>query len=438
MRFLSVGVVSLVMSVGASAFADDGAPRRMTLADCVVQAMRANPDVKNADDGRSVATAQRWEAGGSFGPRIHLEGSMQYWDSTFNINFGGTPFTVRDQFTWSASVSAIQPLTGLFAIYEQYNMRDLGVDVAEIKREATRRDVGFSVVEGYYRVLQAERLAEVAVASVDELTAQLKLANSFHDTGVVSKDDVLRAELALASAKQRLIQQRARVTLSRSRLAITVGLSPASDIDVVPLSGEPDTTLGTTLERAEAKAIVDRVEVKQVASQIDQSKSGVRLAWYKLAPQVNLVANYTHTIGSPFSQVDAEFVGGSLSWDVWDWGSTIAGVKEANARLRQARNAREKLEDQIRLEVREAFLDVGSAKEGLDVAKAAVTSAEEHYRLVMKRYEANTTTSFDVVDAESLLTQARAQLQNSTYDYLVARAALRRATGDGPETSRAP
>ena len=439
-RFLVVGVLSFVMSVGAAASADAdlAAPHRMTLPDCIAQAMQASPDVKSSNEDREIAHAERAETGGNFGPRIHVDGSLQYWDSTFAINFGGTPFTVRDQFTWSASVSAIQPLTGLFAIYEQYNMRDMGVDVAEIRRQATRRDVSFRVVEDYYRLLQAERLAEVAVASVDQLTAQLKLANSFHDTGVVSKDDVLRAELALASAKQRLIQARAGVTLGRSHLAVQMGLSPSADIDVVPLSGEPDTTLDMTLERAEAKALTDRVEVKEVARQIEQSKSGVRLAWYKMAPQVNLVANYTHTIGSPFSQVDAEFIGGSLSWDVWDWGTSIATVKEANAHLRQARDARQKLEDQIRLEVREAFLDVGSAKEGLDVAKAAVSSAEEHYRLVLKRYEANTTTSFDVVDAESLLTQARAQLQTSTYDYLVSRAALRRATGDGPGALRAP
>jgi outer membrane protein TolC len=78
-------------------------------------------------------------------------------------------------------------------------------------------------------------------------------------------------------------------------------------------------------------------------------------------------------------------------------------------------------------------LNVGSATEAITVAKAAVSSAEENFRLVKKRYDANTATSFDVVDAENLLTQARAQLQTSTYDYLVARAALRRAMGEPPE-----
>lgn len=438
-RIFFVGAVSVSLCWSAAASADElVAPRRMSLADCVAAALRNNPDVKTAGEEHDVATARRWEAGGNFGPRVHLDANLQEWDSKFTINFGGTPFTVRDQFTWTFSASAIQPLTGLFAIYEQYHMGDLGVDVADIRKRATQRDVGFRVIEGYYRLLQSERLAEVAVTSVDQLQAQLKLANSFHDTGVVSKDDVLRAELALASAKQRVIQSRAQVTLARSRLATLMGLSPSTEIDAVPLAGEPDTSLGASLESAEAKALSDRVEVKEIASHLAESRSGVRLAWLKLAPQVNLVANYTHTVGSPFQQPDAEFIGGTLSWDVWDWGANIAGIKEANAKERQAQDARQKLEDQVRLEVREAFLNVGSAKEGLEVAKAAVSSAEEHYRLVLKRYEANTTTSFDVVDAESLLTQARAQLQTSTYDYLVARAALKRATGDAPQQQLQP
>jgi outer membrane protein TolC len=77
---------------------------------------------------------------------------------------------------------------------------------------------------------------------------------------------------------------------------------------------------------------------------------------------------------------------------------------------------------------------VGTASEALVVAKAAVAAAEENFRLVKKRYEANAATSFDVVDAEGLLTQARGQMETARYDYLIAHAALRAAMGGAPET----
>jgi outer membrane protein TolC len=90
--------------------------------------------------------------------------------------------------------------------------------------------------------------------------------------------------------------------------------------------------------------------------------------------------------------------------------------------------------DQIRLDVRQAYVDVASAAQAGAVAKASVAQAEENFRLVTKRYEANAATSFDVVDAEGLLTQARGQLETALYDHAVARAALRRAMGAAPES----
>jgi len=440
-RILQAAVLALTASVAVTlatpAGAQDAPVRKMSLEECVAAALRDNPDVKTSTDQVAVARGGRLEAGGRLGPLLRVDGSLQEWNSDYSIPFQLDPsqppvnFPVRDQLTWNFSASAIQPITGLWSLYETYRVRDLGVDVAAIQREATLRDVGYyRTIEAYYRLLQAERLEEVAAASVEQLEGQRKRANSFHDNGVVSKDDVLRAELAVANAKQRQILARAHVSLTRSRLAVQMGLSPNAAIDAVPLASEPSVGNDVTLERAEQRAVEERVELREVDKHIQQAQGGVRIAWLKWAPQLNLMASYQHVEGSPFQQKDGAYVGGTLSWDVWDWGSTIGGIHEANARLRMARTAREKVQDQIELEVREAYLNLDAAKDAMDVAKAAVASAEENYRLVSKRYDANTATSFDVVDAEGLLTQARGQLQTATYDYLIARAALKRAMGE--------
>jgi len=445
MRSLSFLALSALLFASVSARADDGlvAPQRMTLRECVQTALRQNHDVKTATEERNIATAQRWEVGGQMFPRLHIDAGLQQWGSSYDIAFGSLgSFRMHDPFTWTFQATAVQPITALLPLLDEYHVKDLGVDVANIRKEATQRDVSYRVIEAYYRLLEAERLSEVAQQSVEQLDAQLKQANSFHDAGVVGKNDVLRAELAVANAKQRQIQIRAQVTLGRSNLASVMGMSPDSPVDAQPLTADPDGNAGTSLERAEQKALSDRVELRELDKRIDQSKAGVRIAWYKLGPQINLVGSYMHNdqvdTGIQFVEKDAGFVGGTISWDVWDWGSTISGIHEANAKMREARIARDKMQDELRLEVRQAFLNVGTAIDAMGVARAAVASAEENYRLVSKRYAANTATSFDVVDAESLLTQARGQLQTSIYDFLVAKAALRRATGDGPDAQQAP
>jgi outer membrane protein TolC len=189
-----------------------------------------------------------------------------------------------------------------------------------------------------------------------------------------------------------------------------------------------------SLDQAEKAAELQRIELREVDEQIEVMARETRLAYLKLIPTVSVVGAYIHNEGSLFSEVNAGYVGATASWDVWDWGTTTSGIAEAKARAHQALLARSKVDDRIRLEVQQAFVAINSAREAMAVAKASVALAEENFRLVQKRYEASAATSFDVVDAEGLLTQARGQMQTALYDFFIARAALRTAVGARPES----
>lgn len=411
--------------------------RTLSLAECVATAVQRNPDARASNFEVDAAGAQRSGVRGEFGPRVHVDAYLQQWNSAFNLPFAlpGAPgpppvLTVRDAFAWGATVSLIQPLTALWAILDQYKVQDLGVDLASIQRDATRRDIAFRVAEAYFRLLEASRLSEVASTSVSQLEAQLRQAQSLYVNGVIGKNDLLRAGLALASARQRVIQQRGQIILARGNLAVLMGLAPDTPVDPTPVADEPPSDEGPSIEAAEARAVSDRLELRQVDRTISQADARVGFAKKKLLPQINAVGSYAHTEGSVFAQKDAAFVGLTASWDVWDWGTTTSGITEASARREQARLARSKLEDQLRLEARQAYVGATTAREALSVARTAVAQAEENYRIVGKRFAANTSTSFDLVDAEALLTQARAQVETALYDYLLARAALQRATGE--------
>ena len=421
------------------AAADDPAsagPRRLSIEDCVALALRQNVEVLATQFEIEETEAARDGARGRFGPVVRLDASALQWNSPFDLPFSipGAPgpppvLRVRDPFTWSATASVVQPITGLLAIYENYRLKDIGVDVAQIHREVARRDVAFRVTEAYYRLAQASRLAEVAAASVDQLQAQRRQAESFHTNGVVGKNDVLRADLAVASARQRVIQARGQITTARGRLALLMGLPSDAVVEPLLLAGEPPPRQPGTIEQAEARAVASRVELRELNQRLEQADKGVKLAYARLAPQVSLVGSYQHNEGSAFTQVNAGYVGAMASWDVWDWGTTSSGISEAKARVRQALVAQTKLQDSVRQDIRQAYVNEATASEAMAVANVAITQAEENFRLITKRYEANAATPFDVVDAEQLLTQARAQKETTLYDYLVAQAALARASG---------
>jgi len=408
-------IALVVLSLAGTASAEP-----MPIEQCVSIAISRNPDSKSADYEVDAAESTRSGVRGELLPKLRAEGALQEWDRPFNIAFGGGSFPVRDQFTWNTTVSVLQPITGLLATYHRYKVEDFGVDVARLHRDMTRRDLGFRVAETYLRLLEAKRLDEVAKTSIVQLEAQRKQAQSLFSNGVVGKNDLLRAELALANAKQRAIQSRGQVLLVSGRLAVLMGMPPDAAIEPVPFAGEPPPADEGSLESAQARAVAQRIEREDSAASAARSK---------LLPQVSAVGSYLHNEGSQFQQTNSAYVGVVGSWDVFDWGTSYSAIHVATARREQARLAKAKLEDDVRLEARQAFVNLDSAREAYSVAKTALDQAEENYRIVTKRFEQAAGTSFDVVDAESLLTTARAQVEDALYGYLVARLGLQRATG---------
>jgi outer membrane protein len=432
---LPAATVAFALWAAPSAVAAE-TTRSMTIDDCVDLALRQNPDLLGKDAEVSHAEAEASGAEGRFGPKLHVDANFQQWNSPFTIPFGGENFTVRSDFTWLASASLIQPLSGLWPIYENYKLQEMGVDVARVRREATRRDVAFQVTEAYLRILETTKLSEVAAASVQQLTAQVAEARSLYLNGVVAQTDVLRAEVAVANARQRVIQLRGQQTIAHARLATAMGMPTGAAIEPQPLSGEPPPRSAMTIEEAEQRAVAGRVELREIDKQIEQADKAIRGAQARLLPEINVVGNYSHNGGSQFVQENAVYVGATASWDVWDWGTTTSGIGEAKAHSASMLAARTKVDQTVRLDVRQAYVDVETTADGMEVAKTAVAAAEENYRLITKRYEAAAATAFDVIDAEGLLTQARGQMQTSLFDYMIACAALDRATGVAPHARR--
>jgi outer membrane protein TolC len=84
------------------------------------------------------------------------------------------------------------------------------------------------------------------------------------------------------------------------------------------------------------------------------------------------------------------------------------------------------------LEVSTANLDLESATQRVEVAQAQVESAEEDYRMALRRYTAQVGTNIDVLDARVALSEARTALVNAVYDGRSAYSDLLYAIGEDP------
>jgi outer membrane protein len=409
---------------------------RLSLAEAVAISADKNPELASQDDEVEAAEYGRLSTRGLLLPRLHAEGSALLWNDNSAFTFDLPPalggpinMTIRDQFTWDVKLQVIQPLS-LWTIFEAYHISELGVDAAKVHRQMVRRDTAYQVTEAYYQLMQVMRLEDIAQKAVEEIDSQVKRAETFERNGVVGHNDVLRAQLGLEASKQRLIQAHGTVTLAQGRLALAMGLPPSTVI--IPTDTPPPISAPTipSADEVERQAVTSRVEVMELNTRIDQARGGAKIAKYKMLPTIAAIAQYEHSVtGSAMADADTAFIGVTATWDVWDWGVNYYAWKQTESKVHQAETARDRLTDGIRLETRAALVRLTSAAQALEVARRQVAQAEENFRIESKRYAEGAGTSFDVLDAETLLTSARSQEQMALYDYLIAQSALDRATG---------
>ena len=406
----------------------------LTLEESIEIALEKNPTLKGAQGVIKEAKYRRLGAVSDFLPQVDTQYSYTRLDEAPTTSILGPTVTIgtKDNYNWQSTVT--QPVFTGGALINNYLLADLGVDIARVEFERTKLDLILNVKEAYYGVLTAEKGVEVAEQTVEQLDANLKMAQAFYDVGMTAKNDLLQVEVSMAQARQYLIA--AQNGLEVARAAFNTLLRRDIDEEVNLVEVLEYVPVAVYVDRLIEEAYQERPELKAAGLAVKSAKRGVGLAASGLFPQASIVFNYErqgddYTVSGSRYEPDADSwsVMGVARWKVWDWGKTVWGVGESKAKVFQAECALEEIMDGVQLEVKQASLAVIEAEQNIQVAETAVSQAEENFRINEERYKGQVATSTDVLDALTLLTQARTNYYKALSDYNVAKARLQRAIG---------
>ncbi len=426
-------LVALPPSAGAQ-------PQRLTFADAVRMSAARSPDIAGARHGVTAANLRVTGTSAQRYPKLRTEANLIRWDNPLRINLVGngmpgmdTTFVARDQITTSLSISLAQPISGLFVLHRVVAMERHGADAARSEVDRARLDITQRAAEAYLRLLQARAVEELASKSLAQIEAQLARARTMEQAGVLGKVDVLRWTSSRDSAQLALVRAGSSTRVATGALALALALRPEVEFIVADDFPEPPPPL--LVEEPELLRAVEeaRPEVEGARARTRQAKENKTVAAAQLLPNLMGVATYQHIQGQgPFQPRNAWFIGATLTWDLWDWGKTWDGMKEAGARASQAVVAETIVRDQIAFEARRRLIEAKAAFESLAPARSAQDAMEEAYRIQGLRYDKGVATTTDVIDAETDLARARTAYAQARFDYFLAQAALARAVGAMP------
>jgi outer membrane protein len=216
----------------------------------------------------------------------------------------------------------------------------------------------------------------------------------------------------------------------RLKIVLATPLEQAVQV-VAPLDCQPvDIGVGQAVETA----LQHRVELKQVDDDIEEAKRGSRLSKNNLFPQLDLVANYTR-LG--YDDALAGTTGFSEeSWSVnlvstTDWSRTAE-----KATYRQSLLAVKRIEldqstriDGIKREVRQYYDALQKAQERMQIRNDQIDQARGKLALAKIKFSHGMANNFDLIEAETELQEARANLLAAKIEYIVGMYRLRAAIG---------
>jgi outer membrane protein len=373
-----------------------------------------------------------------FLPKVGIDYSYNYFSevpvSRYTLLGSQVEIPVGTQNNWRWGTFVRQPIFTGFALLSNYRLSELGIDQSQLEMDQEKLDLVLRVKQAYFDILGADKAGEVAQTTVESLSQTVKVARSFFDVGMIPVNDVLKAEVELASAQQSLVRAKNAAQTTRATFN-TVLVRPVNDPveveDILvfkPELGEYDAYVKIALE--------NRPEIKLLDNSLLQSDQQIRLAKSKYYPEIGVTYTYlkqgdtASLSGSPFVDANSWEVMAVANWTFFEWGKTYYTVKEKESLKRQILQTKSDVEDGIRLQVKQAMLDLDSSASNIPVTQKGIESGEENLRVNAERYKAQVSTITDLLDAQTLLARARLDYYRALYDHNLAKAKLARALGN--------
>ena len=310
---------------------------------------------------------------------------------------------------FKTAVTLEQPLLD-FDISTGVALAGKGAEAADFSEQAKREEVAFRVYLAYLGVRKAQAYGQVAEQALVNAREHDRLAALREKDGIGLKSDRLRTATSVADAEQRVVATKNDLLLSRMRLNLVVGGPQGGTLDI----GEPRKLEEPSLELEQliAQAQQNRPDLKVAENSVQRGELAVQRAERAYLPTLYASGSYQlNDRDLPFgTDKDSWTVGVNLRWELFDGMRRSHEKEKAELTRKGAAEVLENERREVALQVTESVLHRQEAFLRLETARAAVRDAEESRRLVTLRFGNGLSSLVEVMDAETALDRARANL----------------------------
>lgn len=286
----------------------------------------------------------------------------------------------------------------------------------------------------YFDVLLAQDKIHLIEAQKQAISSQLEQARARFEAGTSTITDVNEDKARFDLIQAQYIAAVNDLEIKKRALQALIGDMPQSLMavreDLVPQTPAPS-NIEKWVEMANSanlRIAIQRQALEIAAQEVDRQNAGH-------LPSLDLVGSYTDSyvnggIAGIGLDQRAAVIGMQLSVPIYQGGAVSSRSREALSNKLKAQDDLEAARRQADMETRQAYLNLVSTVSQISALEQALASTQSQLESTQLGYEVGVRTSVDVLNVQQQLFNAKRDLLQARYTYLMNILMLKAAVGD--------
>ena len=399
---------------------------RYTLKEAVEHALVANPSVEAKLLAMEKAKMDVGVATSYFLPTVSLISGRSKMH-----NEGGSGSS--DEYSNITVTNGMRIGLSLFAGFAHLNNLQksmLTVDVENARHGLARLELIGNIQLMFLNLLKAREDIKTVQESKKRIMTQLKAAQAFVKVGMAPYLNVLQNEVELARVRQEEI--RAANTIRTAKVTLNKYLNYDTDVPVEYV-GELSDYSGVvpyTEEEALQVSLYSRPDLIIAQKSVAVATKQSHITAGRYLPTVNFSFDSMRSRkdynpdGYPFPNDYSRSywnLGFNFSWEIFSGGGTTFALLGDRKAMASMRKDYENAMTTAKADVIKALLDIEAARELIATSRKGLEAAKESYAMADRRYQTNTGTITELLDAQVRLTEAEGYYSTALAEFQSAR-----------------
>lgn len=419
-------------------FIADAQPRTLGLDEAVQLGLQNSKQLKRQQYKIDEALARLGQAKDAALPSMKV--NFQYLNAFMLSRLIAIPGITKDPiklpFNFPAYVGTLSATEPIFAGNQLKYARqsaDLLVQLSRLDADKDKDDITYLVISSY---LNYDKILEnqlIVVQNMQDVQGKLDEITKYEGQGLATQNDVLRFQLQQSQIQLTEIELENNRKVANYDMNVLLGLPDSTEIILPPVNYKLNESLvfADLLQQAQ----IERRELQDLSYQTKVADINVKKIHDQRLPTVAASAGlyYINPSGEVIpthnNLIAPITLGIGASWDIGTLYTNKNKEREAEVQRQELNTARDQAVDDIRQDVHRQFIGYRQALEKIKVLQVAVDQAQENERITESKFRNNLVNTTDRIDAQTMLFQARVNLEMAKSDATIAYYDILKSTG---------